>query len=52
MSGDNLINARQNATQHAEMIVIQDSCNKLKTKYLSGTSAENSTLKFDIFTVM
>jgi len=34
----NLINTNNNATHHAEMIIIQESCKKLKTKFLSGTS--------------
>ena len=34
----NLINANHNATQHAEMIVINEACQKRQSKFLSDTS--------------
>ena len=34
----NRMNNKHDATQHAEMLVIQESCNKLESKYLNNTS--------------
>ena len=34
----NRINKKHDATQHAEILVIQESCNKLQSKYLNNTS--------------
>ena len=34
----NLINANHNATQHAEMVVINEACKKRQSKFLSDTS--------------
>ena len=34
----NLVNANNNATQHAEMIIIHEACQKRKSKFLSDTS--------------
>ena len=37
-SAHNLVNNENNATKHAEMVVIQESCKILKTKILTNTS--------------
>ncbi len=34
----NLVNANNNATQHAEMIIIHEACQKRQSKFLSDTS--------------
>ena len=37
----NRINKKHDATQHAEILVIQESCNKLESKYLMTDDAES-----------